>query len=94
MLQDGVVLHVADDEYWVTSAEPTLHYFREVARRFEAGLQVHAGAGEDVRPAVGRGVVVGVTPVAALEDDGVAEHVEELRLAVGHDHSVRILEFR
>ena len=36
VLQDGVVLHVAENEYWITSAEPTLHYFRSEAR--ERGL--------------------------------------------------------
>lgn len=36
VLQDGVVLHLAEDEYWITSAEPTLHYFRQTAR--ERGL--------------------------------------------------------
>jgi aminomethyltransferase len=32
VLQDGVVLHVDDDEYLLTAAEPTLKYFRDVAR--------------------------------------------------------------
>lgn len=32
VLQDGVVMHVAPGEYWLTAAEPTLRYFRELAR--------------------------------------------------------------
>lgn len=36
ILQDGVVMHVRDDEYWLTAAEPTLRHFRQQAR--ERGL--------------------------------------------------------
>lgn len=32
VLQDGVVLHVREGEYLLTAAEPTLRYFREIAR--------------------------------------------------------------
>ena len=32
VLQDGVVLHVDQDEYWLTSAEPTLRHLRVLAR--------------------------------------------------------------
>lgn len=32
VLQDGVVMQVADGEYWLTAAEPALHYFRVLAR--------------------------------------------------------------
>ena len=32
VLQDGVVLHVAEDEYWLTAAEPSLRHFRRAAR--------------------------------------------------------------
>jgi aminomethyltransferase len=39
VLQDGVVQHVAEDEYLLTAAEPTLRYFRGVAQ----------GLGGDVR---------------------------------------------
>ena len=31
VLQDGVVVHVADDEYLLTAAEPALRYFRKTA---------------------------------------------------------------
>ena len=34
VLQDGVILHVDKNEYWLTAAEPTLKYFRKQA---EAG---------------------------------------------------------
>ena len=33
VLQDGVCLHVAEGEYLLTAAEPTLKYFRDVARK-------------------------------------------------------------
>ncbi|NNF14694.1 MAG: aminomethyl transferase family protein [Gemmatimonadetes bacterium] len=32
ILQDGVILHVRPGEYWLTAAEPSLRYFRNVAR--------------------------------------------------------------
>ena len=32
VLQDGVVMQVAAGEYWLTAAEPTLRYFRNLAR--------------------------------------------------------------
>lgn len=32
VIQDGVVMQVAPGEYWLTAAEPTLRYFRTVAR--------------------------------------------------------------
>lgn len=32
VIQDGVVLHVAEDEYLLTAVDPTLRYFRTVAR--------------------------------------------------------------
>ena len=35
VLQDGVVLHVAPGEYQLTAAEPTLHYFRALAREMK-----------------------------------------------------------
>lgn len=31
VIQDGVVLHVSENEYWMTAAEPTLKYFRKLA---------------------------------------------------------------
>ncbi|MEM7029111.1 MAG: aminomethyltransferase family protein [Chloroflexota bacterium] len=30
ILEDGVILRVADDEYWLTSAEPNLRYFQNL----------------------------------------------------------------
>lgn len=32
LVQDGVVMRVADNEYWLTAAEPSLRYFRQIAR--------------------------------------------------------------
>ena len=36
VVQDGVVMHVTKDEYWLTAAEPALRYFRKISR--EMGL--------------------------------------------------------
>jgi aminomethyltransferase len=33
VLQDGVILHVTEEEYWLTAAEPCLHYFRSTAAK-------------------------------------------------------------
>ncbi len=30
IVEDGVILHIADDEYWLTSAEPNLRYFSQL----------------------------------------------------------------
>ena len=32
VIQDGVVARLADDEFWLTSAEPSLRHFRNIAR--------------------------------------------------------------
>lgn len=48
VLQDGVVMQVDEGEYWLTAAEPTLRYFRSVAR--EMGVDVEI---EDVSRAFG-----------------------------------------
>jgi aminomethyltransferase len=48
VLQDGVVLHVAEDEYLLTAAEPTLRYFRSVAKELGADVLV-----EDISDAFG-----------------------------------------
>ena len=31
VVEDGVINHVAEDEYWLTSAEPNLRYFKKLA---------------------------------------------------------------
>lgn len=33
VIEDGVILHVADDEYWLTAAEPNLRYFSDLIGR-------------------------------------------------------------
>lgn len=33
VVEDGVIMHVGVGEYWLTSAEPNLRYFRQIARR-------------------------------------------------------------
>ena len=35
VVQDGVVMHLGDNEYWLTSAEPSLRYFRNIARQMK-----------------------------------------------------------
>jgi aminomethyltransferase len=40
VLQDGVVLHVAENEYLLTAAEPTLRYFRGIAQRLGGDVTV------------------------------------------------------
>jgi len=32
VVQDGVILRVAENEFWLTAAEPSLRYFRQIAR--------------------------------------------------------------
>ena len=33
VLQDGVVMRLSEDEFWLTAAEPSLHYFLSIAER-------------------------------------------------------------
>ena len=40
VLQDGVILHVKEGEYWLTAAEPTLRYFRNVARAIGSAVEI------------------------------------------------------
>lgn len=37
VVQDGVVLRKAENEFWLTSAEPALRYFRKIAREMNLG---------------------------------------------------------
>lgn len=48
VLQDGVIMQVAEREFWLTAAEPTLRYFRVVARETGADVEI-----EDVSRAFG-----------------------------------------
>ena len=48
VLQDGVIMQVDEGEYWLTAAEPTLRYFRVVARDMGANVEI-----EDVSRAFG-----------------------------------------
>jgi len=38
VLQDGVVMHIAENEFWLSSAEPSLRYFRKLSS--ELGIEV------------------------------------------------------
>lgn len=33
VIQDGVILRLSEDQFWLTAAEPTLRYFQQVANR-------------------------------------------------------------
>ena len=33
VLQDGVILRISENEFWITSAEPSLRYFRSIAKK-------------------------------------------------------------
>lgn len=35
VVQDGVIMHVTENEYWLTAGEPALRYFRNVARQIK-----------------------------------------------------------
>ncbi|MEM7799240.1 MAG: aminomethyltransferase family protein [Chloroflexota bacterium] len=35
VVEDGVAMHVAENEYWLTAAEPNLRYFRQIARKLK-----------------------------------------------------------
>jgi len=39
VMEDGVVMHVGPDEYWLTSAEPNLWYFRKLAKGFDVQIE-------------------------------------------------------
>jgi aminomethyltransferase len=39
VVEDGVVLHIAADEYWLTSAEPNLAYFVNLSRGHEVEIE-------------------------------------------------------
>lgn len=38
ILEDGVVLHVDDNEYWLTAAEPNLRYFQNLSHAYEVTI--------------------------------------------------------
>jgi aminomethyltransferase len=67
LIEDGVLLHVADDEYLLTAAEPNLAYFQGLAGRLDVSI-------EDVTEAWGilsvqgprsREILAGVAPAVA-----------------------------
>jgi aminomethyltransferase len=69
VVEDGVVLHIAPDEFWLTSAEPNLAYFVNLAR----GHQVEI---EDISERYGVLAVQGPYSRAILA--GLAPAVEKL----------------
>jgi aminomethyltransferase len=38
VVEDGVILHVRDDEYWLTAAVPNLRYFQDLAGGFDVDI--------------------------------------------------------
>ena len=40
VVEDGVIMHVSVGEYWLTSAEPNLRYFRQIARKKGFDVQI------------------------------------------------------
>ncbi|MFK7800378.1 MAG: aminomethyltransferase family protein [Anaerolineae bacterium] len=40
VVEDGVIMHVSVGEYWLTSAEPNLRYFRQIARKNRFDVQI------------------------------------------------------
>jgi aminomethyltransferase len=38
VLEDGVVLHLQEDEYWLTTAVPNLRYFQNLARAYNVAI--------------------------------------------------------
>ena len=69
VVEDGVVLHIAPDEFWLTSAEPNLAYFVNLAR----GHQVEI---EDISERYGVLAVQG--PYSRTIIAGLAPAVEKL----------------
>jgi aminomethyltransferase len=39
VIEDGVLLHVAESEYWLTAAEPNLAYFESLINRLDARVE-------------------------------------------------------
>ena len=35
VVQDGIILRVTENEFWLTAAEPSLRYFRQIARKLK-----------------------------------------------------------
>lgn len=35
LVQDGVILRISENEFWLTAAEPSLRYFRQIARKLK-----------------------------------------------------------
>lgn len=62
VLQDGVVMRLTEDEFWLTAAEPSLHYFLSVAEKMGlTGVSV-----EDITDAYGVLAVQGPHSLSAL----------------------------
>ncbi|MGB1253474.1 MAG: aminomethyltransferase family protein [Candidatus Promineifilaceae bacterium] len=39
VMEDGVIMRISADEYWLTSAEPNLRYFKKQAKGFEVTIE-------------------------------------------------------
>lgn len=78
VLQDGVVMRLKEDEFWLTAAEPSLHYFLSIAEKLGlAGVTV-----EDITDAYGVLAVQGphsLSTLSRLTDAGEALKFFELK---------------
>ena len=70
VMEDGVIMRVAADEYWLTSAEPNLRYFRQLAKGFEVVI-------EDISSQYGILAVQGPHSIDVMRQ--LSEDVEKLR---------------
>lgn len=65
VMEDGVIMRVAANEYWLTTAEPNLRYFRKCAKGFDVSI-------EDVSSQYGLLAIQGphsLTTLGQLSDD-------------------------
>jgi glycine cleavage system T protein (aminomethyltransferase) len=66
VIEDGVLLHVDEDEYWLTAAEPNLAYFEGLLGRLDATVEdmTEDWGVMSVQGPYARDVVAAVTPPA------------------------------
>lgn len=70
VMEDGVIMRVAADEYWLTSAEPNLRYFRKQAKGFDVAI-------EDITAQYGILAIQGPHSISVLRQ--LSDDVEKLR---------------
>lgn len=70
VMEDGVIMRVADGEYWLTSAEPNLRYFKTHAKGFDVAI-------EDISTRYGILAIQGPHSISVLRQ--LSDEVEKLR---------------